>query len=219
LQSRDYPLKQPTALILRGGYPELATEPNRNLNLWHSSYIQTYLERDVRSIRQVGDLAMFQSFLRALAARSGQLLNLTDLSRGLGVALNTAKAWLSVLEATYQVFVLRPYHANIGSPLFETAVLVEILRTLVHRGEEPRLYFWRTSTGSEVDLLIDTGMTLLPIEVKLSSTPRPQMADGIVALRAALGDRVGPGYVLHQGDVRLPLAPGITALPIRDLWG
>ncbi|MBU2603926.1 MAG: ATP-binding protein [Actinobacteria bacterium] len=239
--------------ILRGGYPELVTEPQRDLNLWHSSYIQTYLERDVRSIRQVGDLAVFQSFIRALAARSGQLLNLADLSRDLGVALNTVKSWLSVLEATYQVFVLRPYHANTGKrlvktpkvyfadtgtlchlvglrdpehaaagpmagALFETAVVVEVLRTLVHRGEEPRLYFWRTSTGSEVDLVIDAGEALIPIEMKLSSTPRTQMAEGITSLRAALGDLVGPGYVVHQGDIRLSLAPGVTAVPIGDLW-
>lgn len=84
--------------LLRGGYPELVVEPDRDIALWHSSYIQTYLERDVRSLRQVGDLTSFQAFLRALAARSGQLLSLSDLSRDLGVAVNTAKAWLSVLE-------------------------------------------------------------------------------------------------------------------------
>ncbi|MEJ2168652.1 MAG: DUF4143 domain-containing protein, partial [Desulfobacterales bacterium] len=81
------------------------------------SYVQTYLERDVRTLRQVGDLTQFQNFLRALAARSAQLLNLTDLARDLGLAVNTAKAWLSVLEATYQVSVLRPYFANVGKRL------------------------------------------------------------------------------------------------------
>jgi len=96
--------------FLRGGYPELVAEPDRDISLWHSSYVQTYLERDVRSLRQVGDLISFQSFLRALAARTGQLLNLSDVARDLGVAVNTARAWLSVLEATFQVIVLRPYH-------------------------------------------------------------------------------------------------------------
>ena len=99
--------------LLRGGYPELVAEDDRDATLWHASYVQTYLERDVRSLRQVGDLTSFQSFLRALASRSAQLLNLNDLARDLGVAVNTAKAWLSVLEATFQVFVLRPYFANI----------------------------------------------------------------------------------------------------------
>ena len=96
--------------FLRGGYPELAAGRKRDIALWHSSYVQTYLERDVRSLRQVGDLTSFQNFLRSLAARAGQLLNLTEVARDLGVAVNTAKAWLCILEATFQVIVLRPYH-------------------------------------------------------------------------------------------------------------
>lgn len=103
--------------FLRGGYPELVADPARDLHLWHSSYVQTYLERDVRSLRHVGDLGRFRSFLRAVAARTGQLLNLSDIARDLGVAVNTAKAWLSVLEATHQVFIVRPYFANIGKRL------------------------------------------------------------------------------------------------------
>ena len=86
---------------LRGGFPELATE-RRDVALWYGSYVQTYLERDVRTLRQVGDLTQFQMFLRALAARSAQLVNLTELGRDLGLAANTVKAWVSVLEATHQ---------------------------------------------------------------------------------------------------------------------
>lgn len=105
-------------------------EPERDVALWHASYVQTYLERDVRSLRQVGDLPLFQSFLRSLAARSGQLLNLSDLGRDLGVAVNTVKAWLSVLEATFQVVILRPYFANVGKRLVKT----------------PKVYFTDTGT-------------------------------------------------------------------------
>ena len=106
--------------FLRGGYPEPFTHPERDTALWHASYVQTYLERDVRSLRQVGDLAGFQSFLTVLAARSGQLLNLTDVARDIGVAVNTIKAWLSVLEATHQVVIVRPWFANIGKRLVKT---------------------------------------------------------------------------------------------------
>ena len=107
--------------------------PRRDLQLWHSSYIQTYLERDVRSLRQVGDLGQFRSFLRAIAARTGQLLNLSDISWDLGVAVNTAKAWLSILEATYQVFIVRPYFANIGKRLVKSPkVYFTDLGTLCH---------------------------------------------------------------------------------------
>jgi predicted AAA+ superfamily ATPase len=238
--------------FLRGGYPELVAEPERDISLWQSSYVQTYLERDVRSLRQVGDLISFQSFLRALAARAGQLLNLTDVARDLGVAVNTAKAWLSVLEATFQVIVLRPYHANVGKRLvktpkvyftdtgmlcylaglkdadhaaagplggaiFETAVLLQIVKAFVNRGEEPQIYFWRTSAGVEVDLVVEAGGKLIPIEVKLSATPRPAMASGIRTFQEDLGEKAGLGFVIHPGDVRLPLAPKVVALPLAEL--
>jgi len=106
--------------FLRGGYPEPANHIGRDAYLWYASYIQTYLERDVRMLRQVGDLIQFQHFLRLVAARSAQLLNLTDVARDLGVAVNTTKAWLSILETTYQVIVLRPYFANVGKRLVKT---------------------------------------------------------------------------------------------------
>jgi hypothetical protein len=239
----------PWPAFVRGSYPELVAHPRRDAELWHASYVQTYLERDVRSLRQFGDLVEFQRFLRAVAARSAQLLDLSGLARELGVAVNTAKAWLSVLEATYQVFLLRPFHANVGKRLvktpkvymadvgllcylagirsarearegplagaiFETAVVTEVVRTLTHRGREPRLHFWRTATGAEVDLLVEDGPRLVPIEAKASATPRPAMAAGVASLRRDLGRRAGRGYVVHSGDHTLPLGPDATAWPL-----
>lgn len=106
--------------ILRGSFPEVAGNPQRDYRLWQASYVQTYLERDVRSLRNVGDLTLFQVFLRALAGRSAQLLNLSDLARDVGVAVNTVKAWLSILEASFQVFIVRPYYVNLGKRLVKT---------------------------------------------------------------------------------------------------
>ena len=238
--------------FLRGGYPEPCTHPERDTALWHASYVQTYLERDVRSLRQVGDLTGFQSFLNVLAARSGQLLNLTDVARDIGVAVNTIKAWLSVLEATYQVIVLRPYFANVGKRLvktpkvyftdvgtlchlaglrdsahaasgplggaiMETAVLSEIVKSATHRGLAPRVFFWRTRAGTEVDIVVESDGKLVPIEVKRSATPRPGMAASIRTFQKDLGSEAAPGYVVHPGDVRLPLGPATTALPFSDL--
>jgi predicted AAA+ superfamily ATPase len=238
--------------FLRGSYPELKTHPERDVNLWHASYVQTYLERDVRTLRQVGDLTQFQNFLRALAARSAQLLNITDLARDLGVAVNTAKAWLSVLEATYQVTVLRPYFANVGKRLvktpkvyftdvgtfcyfaglkdpahaasgpmggaiMETAVLSEIIKTLTHRGIDPQVYFWRTVAGTEVDIVVEAGAKLVPIEVKLSATPRSAMASAVKTFQKDFGDKVLEGYVVHPGDITLSLGSGIKALPFSEL--
>ena len=238
--------------FLRGGFPEPFTHPEREPSLWHGSYIQTYLERDVRSLRQVGDLTGFRSFLRVLAARSGQLLNLTDIARDLGVAVNTIRAWLSVLEATWQVIVLRPWFTNVGKRLvktpkvyftdvgtlchlaglrdpehaasgplggaiLETAVLSEIVKSLTHRAIDPQVCFWRTRAGSEVDIVVGAAGRLVPVEVKLSATPRPRMAAGIRAFRKDLRAEALPGYVVHPGDVRLPLGEGVTALPFAEL--
>jgi predicted AAA+ superfamily ATPase len=94
---------------------------------------------------------------------------------------------------------------------------MEVVKTLTNRGMDPHVYFWRTSTGVEVDLVVDVGATLIPIETKLSATPRPAMADGILKFRRDIGKAVAPGYAIHPGQVTLPLAPGVTALPFAAL--
>ena len=157
-----------------------------------------------------------------------------------------------MLEATYQVTILRPYFANIGKrlvktpkiyfadvgtlcylvglkdleqaaagpmsgPILETAVLSEIVRTLTHRGIDPQVYFWRTVAGTDIDFVLDTGGGLVPIEVKTSATLRSMMARAIRTLQGDVGDRSRPGYVVHPGNVRLPLGPRVTAIPFADL--
>jgi uncharacterized protein len=238
--------------ILRGSYPELVSHPSRDHRLWQGSYVQTYLERDVRNLRNIGDLTLFQVFLRALATRSACLLNLSELARDVGVSVNTARDWVSILEASFQVFLLRPYFVNLGKRLvkapkvyftdtgllcylvglrdaehaasgpmggaiFENLVVADIYKTLLHCGEEPALYFWRTAAGAEVDLVVDIGSRLVPIEIKSSATPRPEMARSITAFRRDLGDRVGDGYVIHPGRTALPLGGGTLALPFAAL--
>jgi predicted AAA+ superfamily ATPase len=95
--------------ILRGGFPEPRLSAALDLRLWMGSYLQTYLERDVRGLAQVGDLVSFETFLRLCAARTGQLLNLADLARDAAVSATTAKRWLSVLEASGLFLRLPPY--------------------------------------------------------------------------------------------------------------
>jgi len=119
----------PQEWIIRGGFPEPCTKPGADIRLWLTAYIQTYLERDVRSLIQVGDLNAFERFLRLCAARVSQILNLSDLARDTGVSVPTAKKWLSILEASYAVFLLPPYHGNIGKRLIKA----------------PKLYFHDTS--------------------------------------------------------------------------
>lgn len=103
--------------LLRGGFPEPRLNPAVDRRLWLAGYVRTYLERDVRDLIMVGDLTVFQRFVRLLAARSGSLLNMASLGRELGVSGPTVRRWLSVLEASHLVVLLPPYHRNFGKRL------------------------------------------------------------------------------------------------------
>ncbi len=100
-------------LIWRGSLPAIALNPAVDRDLFYSSYVQTYLQRDVRDLARVGDELAFLRFLRAVAARTGGLLNLADIARDADVAPNTAKHWLSILQAAGIVYLLEPYHSNV----------------------------------------------------------------------------------------------------------
>ena len=110
--SRPRSLNKLYEIIWRGSFPEIAVKPSLDWNLFYGSYVQTYLQRDVRELTNVGDERAFLIFLRSAAARSGQLLNVSELARDAGVTPATGKKWLSILEATGLVFLLEPYHAN-----------------------------------------------------------------------------------------------------------
>jgi predicted AAA+ superfamily ATPase len=111
------------AFLFKGGYPELHARPELDSHFWYGAYLMTYLERDVRNILNVGSLRDFDRFLRAVAARTGQILSYSDLARDVGVAPNTAKKWISVLQASGQVFLLEPYFRNIGKRLVKSPKL------------------------------------------------------------------------------------------------
>lgn len=252
LKRKKFPVKDFWKLMLRGGYPELTEHPEKDFSLWHGSYIQTYLERDVRNLRQIGDLTQFQLFLRAVAARSGQLFQISDVAGDIGLSVNTIKAWLGILEATYQIIILRPYFSNankrlvktpkvyftdvgtlcyltglrdiehllagpMAGPIVETYIVSEIYKRISNQGIEPQMYFWRTSTGTEVDILIEEQGSLIPIEVKAISTPKAKMASGIISLQKDMKKPVRNGYVIHLGDMQLPLAEKVKALPFSQL--
>jgi predicted AAA+ superfamily ATPase len=104
-------------LIWAGSLPKAALERSGNHDLFWSSYVQTYLQRDVRDLKSVGDPRSFHRFLRACAARTGGLLNMADLARDADISPNTAKAWLSVLEASCQILLLPAWHQNISKRL------------------------------------------------------------------------------------------------------
>lgn len=122
-------------VIVRGGFPELNADPDIDQVAFYNSYLATYLERDVRSLTNVGSLRDFERFLRACALRSANLLNKSDLARDVGIAPNTANQWLSVLEASGQIVLLEPWFSNrtksiVKSPklyLADTGLLCSLL--------------------------------------------------------------------------------------------
>jgi len=118
--------------ILRGSYPEIASKKSVDRQLWCGSYISTYLERDVRNLAQIGDLSQFERFLRLCAIRTGQLLNLSELAKEIGMSVPTVKRWLSILETGYQIYLLFPYYKSLGKRLVKS----------------PKLYFNDTALAS-----------------------------------------------------------------------
>lgn len=120
--------------ISTGGFPALYADKVINRQHWYPSYVSTYLERDVRNIMHVGSLRDFNRFLRAAAIRTAQTLSFADLSRDVGVAPNTIKAWISVLEASHMIHLLEPYHRSLGKRLVKS----------------PKLYFLDTGLAAHL---------------------------------------------------------------------
>lgn len=112
-----------TKQMVRGFYPELIVNQQMDPELWFGSYISTYIERDVRNIKQILDLGMFQDFITLLAARAGRLLNLSEISKECGITQPTARAWVNILESTQLIYLLRPYHRNITKRVVKTTKL------------------------------------------------------------------------------------------------
>lgn len=117
-----YPLsarETPKVTLLRGGYPEVLARPAA-ARLWFASYLQTYLERDVRAVTAVRDLATFRRFLALVASRHGQVLNKSDFAAPLGVSVPTITQWLGILETTAQVLIVPPFYENLGKRLIKS---------------------------------------------------------------------------------------------------
>jgi len=238
MRIRDRPRTPPRPLVdtlFTGFYPRIH---DRNLppREWLANYYQTYLERDVRNVLNVGDIEAFGRFVRLCAARNAQLLNLSSLASDCGITHTTASRWLSVLEASFLLLLLRPHHNNLGKRLmkspklyfldcgllcfllgirspaevvhhaqrgaiFETLILSELLKNFLHRGEPSELYFWRDSTGHEVDFVVDLGNHQIGIEAKSGETIAEDFFDGLRYWRA-LARRKAPSTALIYGGGR-----------------
>lgn len=222
------------AMLFKGGYPPLH-DRQVSPHLWFPAYVSAYVERDVRQLLKVQDLEGFQRFVRLCSGRSGQILNLSSLATDCGITHNTAKAWISVLEASYVLFLLRPHHVNfskrlVKSPklyffdtgllcwllgiqasdqlathplrgaIFETFIVSELMKNFLNHGERPLFHFWRDSNGNEVDVIVDVGDRLMPVEIKSGQTINRDYFTGLSRLMALAGKHAMVPTLIHGGS-------------------
>lgn len=233
---------------LVGSYPEVTLDSKIDLQAWYGAYLRTYLERDIRTLYNIGSLRDFQRFLQLLASRTAQILNLTSLANDLGVSVNTVKQWISILEAGQIIYLLPPYYENFGKrvtkapkiyfldcglvcfltgvrdqdhllkgpmagSLFETFCIQETLKTLLFQGERPRLFYFRSYQGLEIDLLIEKSLRELVLaEIKLTKTPRREMAANLERFGELFPKiKILEGKILTLSENKIPLAKNIFA--------
>ena len=237
--------------IWRGSFPMLSKDKNVPRDIFYKSYLQTYIQRDVKDILNITDDIAFSKFIRAIAARTGQMLNYSDIARDVDIDHKTAKAWLSVLETSGLVYMLQPYHNNVtkrlvktpkvyfldtglcsyltqwataesleagamSGSILETYIFVEILKSYWHYGKTPHFYYYRDTDQKEVDLIIEGGDTIYPVEFKKTASPSKTASKNFKALEK-LGKKIGHGAVICFVENDIPLSADVTALPIGYL--
>ena len=122
-QFSEVPARLREASLFQGGYPELIDRRYEGSFEWYTSYLDTYLTRDVRDLREIGDIRDFRRFIQILAARVSQIMNMSDISRDLGISVMTVKKWLSVLEASFIIMLLPPFYKNLGKRIIKSPKL------------------------------------------------------------------------------------------------
>ena len=247
-QTLEHNLEQ---AIWAGGYPEPALMPEKR-DVWLRSYIQTYIERDIRQLHNVSDLRQFELFITVCAARHAQSFNMADISRQTGISQPTVRSWASILEASYITFFLLPYFKNFGkrlnkapkiyfldtalvcaltrqpSPsaalagsmggaLFEGWVVSETVKAFASLGRKADIYYWRSHDGLEVDLLIQIGTKIHPVEIKLTATPTPHHLKPLNSFRKLAGkDAAEKGLLVCRVKEMKPLPDNNLALPWHE---
>lgn len=237
-------------MLFTGFYPRIYDQqlnPTQALG----DYFETYVERDVRVLGGVRDLSTFQRFVRLCAGRTGQLLNLQSLGNDAGVSHTTARHWISVLEASFILFLLPPMHANLSKrliktpklyfhdvglaswllgienvgqiathplrgPLFENLVIAEVMKYRFNTVRQPNLFFYRDSSGLEVDLIYPMGNQLLPIEIKAGQTVTASQVEPIEKFMRVFPGQAAPPLLVYGGREEMWNGP-TRALPVRAL--
>lgn len=237
------PTPEPWREVARtGGYPPVVVH-HRSAEArarWFDGYVQTYLERDVQSLRSIQNLPDFRRLMRATCLRAGQLLNQTELGRDVGLPQPTVRRYLNLLATSYQLVRLEPFSVNrtkrlIKSPkaywsdtglayhlsgggiaegaLFENLVLGELLAWRDAGGDRAQVLYWRTASQQEVDFVIESTGRVVPIEVKASERVRTSDARHLLAFLEEYPDLATAAALLYAGDVVEWIADDVLAIP------
>lgn len=240
-----------------GGYPKIfeykTAEAKQN---WFENYKTTYIERDIRNLAQVANLDEFQRLYKMCAFQTGNILNYSSPSQDLGISVPSCTKYISLLETSYQVLILRPYYLNIKKRLvkspkiyffdtglanyllgnltfddlqfrghlgniFETWVIAEIIKALSTLIPKPQYHFWRTENDAEIDLLVEWGGNILPVEIKYASRLAPRDIRGFESFVPASRERglcIRDPIVIYRGSEALPFKNNVTAVPVEYIW-
>ncbi|MBP6813149.1 MAG: ATP-binding protein [Saprospiraceae bacterium] len=220
--------------IFQGLYPRIYSQQTPP-DVFYPSYIQSYVERDVRQVQAIGDLALFEKFLGLCAGRVGQIFNQTALANETGVSLPTIHRWMSILQTGFIAYLLQPYHRNFNKrltktpklyfydtglacsllrlrsaseldlhfargALFENFVINEVMKNHLNQGLRPKLYFWAESAGHEIDLIVEAGANIFPIEIKSADTIRPDFFKNLEQFQKISQTPAENCYLVYAGD-------------------
>jgi hypothetical protein len=241
------------SFIHKGFYPELY-ETESDLHDWadfYSSYFQTYIEKDIKDVLNIQDESAFIKFIKAVASRTGEVLNMSAISEICGKDDKTVRSWLSVLESSGLVYLLEPYYNNFNKRLtkspklyfldtglvcwllgwntpeqlvngamwghiFESYVFAEILKSYYNDGiVKPPLYYYRDIDKNEIDLLVENGDFLHPVEIKTTSNPTKSMVKAFRCLEKNPIKKVGTGALICFTKELLPLSENTWMLPVQ----
>ena len=234
-------------LLSWGGMPALLSLSTEDRWQWLKDYEYTYLERDLGDLARLDDLLPFRTFQKMSALRSGQLLNYSEIARDVGVSTDTARRYLEYLRLSYQTVLLQPYYKNItsstvktpkiywldigllrnltgmrGEPtgsVYETMVVGEIIKWIKTMRRNIEVYFYRTRSGLEVDLLLVTHQGIIGVEVKMRSSVAATDWRALKDIAGRLGGDWLGGLVVYRGaQIKKVGEPEIWAVPSRRLF-
>jgi hypothetical protein len=234
-------------LLRWGGMPALLHLPEEERGKWLKDYEYTYLERDLGDLARLSDLIPFRTFQKLSALRSAQMLNYSELARDASLSADTARRYMQYLNLSYQTILLQPYyenltssvvktpkiywldvgllrqlsgmHSDLSGAIYETMVVGEIIKWLKTVQNDSEVYYYRTRTGMEIDILLRTPHGIIGMEIKNRKTYSGSDVRSMRDVAAALGKKWRGGLLVYRGDSLKKIAdPDVWVIPSRRLF-